>query len=139
MVRRFFIFTAFYIFLSVFAQAKASDDWETRLTSNDPKVRATAEATLVEGKSRSLPLLRKFLDVPNQDLHDATFEIIRRIGPPAIPLLAELLQHEQVSIRRTAADALIDLAPHTQTIQAVMRRALKDDDPQVAAFMPRKR
>jgi hypothetical protein len=37
-------------------------DWADRLKANDPKVRATAEAALVQGAPRSLPLLRGFLD-----------------------------------------------------------------------------
>ena len=35
-------------------------------------------------------------------------------------------------IRRTAVDALIDLAPDTQSIQPALRRALRDDDSEVA-------
>src|SRR5262245_21251919 len=69
-------------------------DWANRLLGNDPKVRATAQAALVQGAQHSLPLLRRFLDTRNEDLHVATFEIIRRIVPPAIPLLVELLRHE---------------------------------------------
>ena len=61
-----------------------------------------------------------------------TFEIIRRIGPPAIPLLVDLLRHEWDSIRRSAVDALIDLAPHTEWIQPALRRALRDEDSMVA-------
>lgn len=79
-----------------------------------------------------MPLLKRLLNSPNPDLNDVTFEIIRRIGPPAIPLLVEMLQHERVSNRRNAADAMIDLAPHTESIQPALRRALNDDDPQVA-------
>ena len=101
--------------------------------SNDPKVRSTAEATLVQGAGRSVPLLRRFLNRPNEDLQFATFEIIRRIGPPAIPLLVDLLRDARVSIRRTAVDALIDLAPDTEVIQPALRRALRDQDSQVAA------
>src|SRR5204863_9741927 len=86
-------------------------DWANRLQANDPKVRATAEAALVQGAPRSLPLLRRFLTPEHEDLHMVTFEIIRRIGPPAIPLLVDLLRQESDSIRRSAADALIDLAP----------------------------
>ena len=67
-------------------------DWENRVMSKDPKVRATAEAALVQGAGRSLPLLRRFLNRRDEDLHLETFEIIRRIGPPAIPLLVELLR-----------------------------------------------
>ena len=37
-------------------------DWANRLMANDPKVRATAEAALVQGAGRSLPLLRRFLN-----------------------------------------------------------------------------
>ncbi len=103
-------------------------DWANRLLANDPKVRATAEAALVKGAGRSLPLLRRFLDPRHEDLHVATLEIIRRIGPPAIPLLVELLRHESDSVRRSAADALIDLAPHTEWIQPALRRALRDED-----------
>lgn len=105
-------------------------DWEDRLRASDPKVRSSAEAALAA--PRSLPVLRRLLDAEHEDLHEVTFEIIRRIGPPAIPLLVELLRHEWDSIRRNAADALIDLAPHTETIQPALRRALRDVDAMVA-------
>ena len=107
-------------------------DWANRLLANDPKVRATAEAALVQGARRSLPLLTRFLNPRHEDLHGVAFEIIRRIGPPAIPLLVKLLRHEGDSIRRSAADALIDLAPHTESIQPALRRALRDADSMVA-------
>ena len=122
-------------------QAKGSDlstnsasvrDWANRVMANDSKVRAIAEAALVQGAGRSLPLLRRLLNLGNEDLQLKTFEIIRRIGPPAIPLLVELLRHEQVSIRRNAVDALIDLAPYTESIQLALRRALRDEDSEVA-------
>lgn len=106
--------------------------WSDRLLASDSTVRAAAEAALVHGGQRSLPLLRQFLDAEHEDLHGVTFEIIRRIGPPAIPLLVELLRHEWDSIRSNAADALIDLAPHTETIQPALRRALRDEEPMVA-------
>jgi len=77
-------------------------DWENRLMANDPKVRAIAEAALVQETRRSLPLLRRLLNSRNEDLHVVTLEIIRRIGPPAIPLLADLLRDQRVSIRRSA-------------------------------------
>src|SRR5580765_7470557 len=70
-------------------------DWANRLVARDPKVRATAEAALVQGAGRSLPLLRRFLNGRNEDLHMETFEIIRRIGPAAIPLLADMLRHDR--------------------------------------------
>jgi outer membrane protein assembly factor BamB len=107
-------------------------DWADRLLAKDPKVRAAAEAALVKGAGRSLPLLRRFLDPRHEDLHVVTLEIIRRIGPPAIPLLVDLLRHERDSIRRGAADTLIDLAPHTEWIQPALRRALRDEDSTVA-------
>ena len=122
-------------------QAKGSDlstnsasvrDWANRVMADDPKVRAIAEAALVRGAGRSLPLLRRFLNLRNEDLQLKTFEIIRRIGPPAIPLLVELLRHELTSIRRSAVDALIDLAPYTEPIQPALRRALRDEDSDVA-------
>ncbi|MFN8008890.1 MAG: HEAT repeat domain-containing protein [Terriglobia bacterium] len=101
--------------------------------SKDSKVRASAEAALVKGAGRSLPLLRQFLASEDADLHEQTFEIIRRIGPPAIPLLVELLRHEEVSFRRFAADAFIDLPPDTESIQPALRQALRDEDVMVAA------
>jgi outer membrane protein assembly factor BamB/HEAT repeat protein len=107
-------------------------DWASRLQSADPKVRATAQAALVQGAPRSLPLLTRFLDPEHEALHMVTFEIIRRIGPPAMPLLVDLLRHEWDSIRRNAADALIDLAPYTERIQPALRRALRDGDSTVA-------
>jgi outer membrane protein assembly factor BamB/HEAT repeat protein len=122
-------------------QAKRSDqarnsaqviDWENRVMSKDPKVRAIAEAALVKGAGRSLPLLRRFLNRGDEDLERRTFEIIQRIGPPAIPLLVDLLRHKEISFRRSAADALIDLAPDTERIQPALRRALRDEDSMVA-------
>ena len=107
-------------------------NWTNRLTADDPKVRAIAEASLVQGAPRSLPLLRRFLSSGSEDLEVVTVEIIRRIGPAALPLLVELLQDERVSMRRDAADVLIDLPPHTGTIQLALRRALTDGDAQVA-------
>jgi HEAT repeat protein len=107
-------------------------DWENRLLANDPKVRATAQSDLVQVGRRSFPLLRRFLDPEHEDLHAVTFQIIQRIGPPAIPLLADLLRDESESIRRRAIDELIDLAPHTESIQMELRRALKDEDSMVA-------
>ena len=107
-------------------------DWANRVMANDPKVRATAEATLVQGAGRSLPLLRRFLNSRNEDLHWETFEIIHRIGPAAIPLLTDLLQYDRVSLRRRAVDLLIDLVPDTERIQPAMRRTLRDEDSLVA-------
>jgi HEAT repeat protein len=108
-------------------------DWANRVMANDPKVRASAEAALVQRAGRSLPLLRRFINTGDEDLQLKTFEIIRRIGPPAIPLLVDLLRHEQIPIRRLTADALIDLAPDTERIQPALRRALRDEDSMVAA------
>jgi outer membrane protein assembly factor BamB/HEAT repeat protein len=107
-------------------------DWANRLLANDSKIRATAEAALVQGGRRSLPLLRRFLDPEHEELHVVTFEIIQRIGPPAIPLLVDLLQHEWDSIRRGAVNELIDLVPHTESIQPALSRALRDEDTMVA-------
>ena len=63
--------------MPVLAQTKGSDpsrnpalvlDWANRVMAKDPKVRATAEAALVQGAGRSLPLLRRFLDRGDEDL-----------------------------------------------------------------------
>src|SRR3954454_16420183 len=125
-------------------QAKSSDlsrrsaqDWKDRLMASDPKVRAIAATALVRGARGSLPLLRRLLDVDNEDLQLKTFDIIRRIGSPAISLLVELLRHEQTSFRRFAADALIDLPPDTEWIQPALRRALRDEDSMVAGDVAR--
>jgi outer membrane protein assembly factor BamB/HEAT repeat protein len=134
----------FILTLPVFAQtmpqqrqwdlSKSSvQDWANRVTSKDGKIRATAQAKLVQDAGRSLPLLRRFLNTDNEDLHEETFEIIRWIGPPAIPLLLELLRHKDVDFRRFAADAFIDLTPDTVSIQPALRRALRDEDSMVAA------
>jgi outer membrane protein assembly factor BamB/HEAT repeat protein len=107
-------------------------DWENRVMSKDPKVRAIAETALVQGAGRSLPLLRRFFNRRNEDLHLETFKIIQRIGPPAIPLLVELLRDERTSLRQSALNELIDLAPDTDGIQPALRRALRDEDSMVA-------
>jgi outer membrane protein assembly factor BamB len=108
-------------------------DWANRLTASDPKTRATAKTNLVKRAASSLPLLRQFLDRNSEALESATFEVIRRIGPPAIPLLVGLLRHARVSVRRSAADTLIDLAPDTERIQPALRQTLRDTDSWVAA------
>jgi outer membrane protein assembly factor BamB len=100
--------------------------------AHDPKVRATAEAALVQGAGRSLPLLRRFLNSHNGDLHLETSEIIRRIGPVAIPVLTDMLRDDRASIRRSAVDVLIDLAPDTERIQPPLRHALGDSNSLVA-------
>ena len=107
-------------------------DWADRLLANDATVRAAAEADLVQGAQRSFPLLRRFLDAGQENLDVATFHIIQRIGPPAIPLLVDLLRHDWVSIRGRAISELIDLVPHTETIQPALRVALRDEDAIVA-------
>jgi outer membrane protein assembly factor BamB/HEAT repeat protein len=107
-------------------------DWADRLRADHPKIRAGAVAALVRGARRSLPLLKRFLAPDHEDLHVVTFEIVRRIGPPAIPLLVELLRDDSDSVRRNAVDALIDLSPHTQRIQPALTRALRDEDATVA-------
>jgi len=91
-----------FCMLQIPVVAQTTRDWAVRLTAKDPKVRATAEAAL------------------------------RRMGPPAIPVLVGLLRDGRVSIRRTAVDTLIDLAPHTESIQPALRRALSDEDSMVA-------
>jgi HEAT repeat protein/outer membrane protein assembly factor BamB len=107
-------------------------DWAHRMMANDPKVRATAEAALVQGAGRSLPLLKRFLNSRNESLQRETYEIMRHIGPPAIQLLADQLRHDRASLRRGAVDVLIDLAPDTERIQPALRRALSDEDSLVA-------
>ena len=107
-------------------------DWENRVMSKDPKVRAIAKAALVQEAARSLPLLRRFLKRRNEDLHLETFKIIQRIGPQAIPLLVDLLRDERDYIRRGAVNELIDLVPDIERIQPALRRALRDKDVMVA-------
>ena len=107
-------------------------DWTERLTSSDPEIRARAEIALVEGGERARPLLRRFLSDPNEDLHVVTFEVVRRMGPPAIPMLVELLRNERAAIRGSAVDALIDLAPDTESVQPALQRALTDPEALVA-------
>ena len=107
--------------------------WTSRL--HVPAIRRSGRwprPHLVEGARRSLPLLQHFLNDLNEDLHQVTFEIIRRIGPAAIPMLTELLRDGRASIRGSAADAFIDLAPYTESVQPALRRALNDEDSVVA-------
>jgi outer membrane protein assembly factor BamB/HEAT repeat protein len=115
------------------ASSAPDRDWTYRLLADDPRVRGNARDELVNGAPGSLPLLKRLLDTDDEDLHAVTFEVIQRIGPPALSLLADLLQDERVSIRQSAVSELVDLAPHTDAIQPAMSRALSDDDPMVAA------
>ena len=130
---RYLFLSALLCFLPISVLAQTTRDWADRVMSNDAKVRASAEEALVQRAGRSLPLLRRLINSGDEDLQRETFEIIRRIGPPAIPFLVELLRDWQVEIRRLAADALIDLAPDTVWIQPALRRSLRDEDSMVAA------
>ena len=130
---RYLILSALLCILPISVLAQTTRDWADRVMSKDAKVRANAEDALVQRAGRSLPLLRRLINSGDEDLQRETFEIIRRIGPPAIPLLVELLRHRQVEIRRLTADALIDLAPDTVWIQPALRRSLRDEDSMVVA------
>src|SRR5678815_2379918 len=130
---RYLFLSALLCILPISVLAQTTRDWADRVMSNDAKVRASAEEALVQRAGRSLPLLRRFINRGDQGLQWEAFEIIRRIGPPAIPLLVELLRHRQVEIRRLTADALIDLAPDTVWIQPSLRRSLRDEDSMVVA------
>jgi len=118
---------------SLSAQPSLLREWVDRLSSDDdPKARTTVAAVLVQGGTRSLPLLKEFLRTPNERLHLESFAILRRLGPEAIPLLTEMLRDKRTSIRRQAIDILIDLAPDTESMQPALRRALRDEDSLVA-------
>ncbi len=114
------------------AEPDLARSWAERVLSGDQKVRANATIELVQGGVESLPLLRRFLLDDNEALQKETFEIMRRIGAAALPLLTELLEWNQLFIPRQAVSVLIDLAPETETVQPALARALSDADEQVA-------
>jgi HEAT repeat protein/outer membrane protein assembly factor BamB len=103
--------------------------WEHRLTAADPSTRAIAAGELTQGAERSLPLLKRLLSSHNPDVRQAAFDIAYRIGPPAIGVLADMLEDRRLTSRHQAIDLLIDLAPDTESIQPLLCRALKDPDP----------
>ena len=70
--------------------------------------------------AESLPLLRRFLLNDDEGCREEAFEVIRRIGAGALPLLTELLSWEESAIRRQAVSVLIDLAPDTETAQPAL-------------------
>lgn len=107
-------------------------EWTVCVMSHDPKVRTAAVEALVKGRSTSLPLLQRFFRIRDDDLHAESFEIVRHIGPEAIPLLMDLLQNYPASIRWQAVGILIELAPDTESAQPALCRALKDEDLLVA-------
>jgi HEAT repeat protein len=114
------------------AKPRLVSTWAERVLAGDRKVRAKAAAELVQGGAKSLPLLRGFLLRSNKKLHGETFEIIRRIGPGALPLLTDLLGWNELPIPRQAVSVLIDLAPDMETAQPALIRALSDEDPLLA-------
>src|SRR5262245_33383579 len=81
-----------------------------QITSDDPAIRTTSTEQLINDGVASLPLLRRFLQTADEKLHRRTLEIIRHIGPDALPLLADMLDHPRISIRRETVSILIDLA-----------------------------
>ena len=100
--------------------------------AEDPNVRAATASELVEAGERSLPLLSRLLRSPDDRVRLEAFDIAYRLGPAAVPLLADMLTDDRVSSRRQAADLLIDLAPDTEPVQPALSCGLKDEDPVVA-------
>jgi len=95
-------------------------------------VRAGAADALVEQGQGSVPVLRQLLRAHDEYLHAQAMEVVHRLGPDAVGLLTEMLEDRRVSIRRSAIDILIDLAPDTESVQPALRRVLNDDDLLVA-------
>jgi outer membrane protein assembly factor BamB len=106
--------------------------WTERVLARDPGVRADAVIELVQAGEQSLPLLRRFLLRNDETLRHEAFEIMRRIGAGALPLLTELLEWNELSVPRQAVGVLIDLAPDTESAQPALIRALTDTDELVA-------
>ncbi len=106
--------------------------WSERMLADDQRMRGKASAELIQGGADSLPLLRHFLLSSQERLRKGAFEIIRRIGAGALPLLTELLGWDDAAIPREAVSVLIDLAPDTETAQPALVRALNGKDLRVA-------
>jgi HEAT repeat protein/outer membrane protein assembly factor BamB len=114
------------------AKPRLAQTWAERVLADNRKVRDKATAELIQGGSKSLPLLRCLLLRNDEALRREAFEILRHIGADALPLLTELLEWNELSIPRQAISVLIDLAPDTQTIQPALIRSLNDPDMVVA-------
>lgn len=106
--------------------------WALRLTSDIAENRANASAALVQGGLNALPLLRRLLGDSDDNVRYEVFEIIRRIGPHATPLLLEMLTAKEIPTRLQAVSILIDFAPDTKSAQPGLIRALQDENPLVA-------
>jgi outer membrane protein assembly factor BamB len=106
--------------------------WAEQLQAADPAVRIAAERTLIERGAASLPLLERLLRTRDATVQARAIDIIHRIGPDAITLLADMLQDRRPAIRRAAIDILVDLPPHTESMQPALCLALKEPDVVVA-------
>ena len=82
-----------------------------RLNAGGADDRAQAHAELIQGGADSLPALRRMLHDADAGPRHEAFEIIRQLGPCAVPLLVESLQRDEAAMRLQAAGILIDLAP----------------------------
>ena len=107
-------------------------NWVARLTAENTGDRTDAAASLVAGGVDALPLLRRLLANPAENLRQESFEIIRHLGPCALPLLVEALTRQDAAMRLQAVGILIDFAPDTVAAQPALVRALQDEDPRVA-------
>jgi outer membrane protein assembly factor BamB/HEAT repeat protein len=107
--------------------------WAGRLRGGENAAgRAAAAAALVRGGVDALPLLRRLLAEPDEGLWRESNEIIRRLGPCAVPLLVETLTRDEASLRLQAVGILIDFAPDTVAAQPALVQALQDANPLVA-------
>ena len=114
------------------AEPRLVRTWTGRLTADRAEDRADAAAALVRGGADALPLLRHLLANQDECLRQETFEIIRSLGPCAVPLLVETLARKEASLRLQAVGILIDFAPDTVAARPALVRALRDKDPLVA-------
>ena len=106
--------------------------WAARLTAENTEDRTSANAELVKGGVDALPLIRRLLTGPDERLRHETLEIIRHLGPCAVPLLVQTLSRKEVSLRQKAVSILIDLAPDTVAAQPALVRAMQDEDSRVS-------
>src|SRR5688572_12437391 len=106
--------------LSSTSQDRASAknaSWADRLRSGDAEERAAAAEAFAGQGAGSVPVLRQLLRSQDEYLHVTAMDVVHRIGPDAIGLLTEMLDDRRASIRRSAVDILVDLAPDTEPAQ----------------------
>lgn len=124
----------------VFDGRKASE-WISLMRHDDWAIREGASDTLARNAEAALPYLKKGLTSRDPAVATWVARTVGKIGPlakPLVPIMLSRVSLEEVpGIRQALLDALQQVAPLDEPVQAEFTKRLRDVDPDVRASAQR--